>query len=114
MGKRLFVGGLPYSATSDQLKDLFSQVGTVVSANVIMDKYSGQSKGFGFVEMTTEEEAQKAVDTLNGTELDGRKIAINEARPLEARPQGSFGGGGRDDRRGGRGDRRGGGRSSRW
>lgn len=114
MGKRLFVGGLPYQVTSDQLKDLFSQVGTVVSVNVIMDKYSGQSKGFGFVEMTTEEEAQKAIDTLNGTELEGRKIAINEARPLEPRPQGGFGGG-RDDRRGGRDDRRGGRSSSgRW
>lgn len=114
MGKRLFVGGLSYSATSDQLKDLFSQVGTVVSANVIMDKYSGQGKGFGFVEMTTEEEAQKAIDTLNGTELEGRKIAVNEARPLEPRPQGGFGGG-RDDGRGGRDDRRGGrSGSGRW
>lgn len=95
MAKRLFVGGLPYDATEDQLKQLFAGVGTVVSCNIIIDKFSGRSKGFGFVEMTTDEEAQKAVETLNGTDMGGRKIVVNEARPLEDRPPRRF-----DDARG--------------
>ncbi len=86
MAKKLYVGGLPYSTTEDSLKEIFSQAGNVESAMIIMDKISGRSKGFGFVEMSTEEEAQKAIETLNGTELEGRTLAVAEARPMEARP----------------------------
>ncbi len=107
MATKLFVGGLAYSVNDDQLKDLFAGVGTVVSAQVIVDKYSNQSKGFGFVEMSSEEEAKKAIDELNGKDFEGRSIAVNEARPQEKREPRSFGGGGgghrndyhRDDRR---------------
>ncbi|MGD0284519.1 MAG: RNA-binding protein [Candidatus Saccharimonadales bacterium] len=108
MATKLFVGGLAYSVNDDQLKDLFAGVGTVVSAQVIVDKYSNQSKGFGFVEMSSEEEAKKAIDELNGKDFEGRSIAVNEARPQERREPRSFGGGGgghldnyhnRDDRR---------------
>lgn len=81
MAKRLFVGSLPYSATSSQLEELFSQVGKVESVNVIVDRLSGQGKGFAFVEMATEEDAQKAIKTLNNSSLDGRTIIVNEARP---------------------------------
>lgn len=81
MAKKLFVGGIPYTTTDDQLKEFFSQVGTVASAQIITDKFSGRSKGFGFVEMSSDEEANKAIETLNGTELEGRSIAVNEARP---------------------------------
>ncbi len=86
MSKKLYVGGLPYSLTSDGLKDNFSQAGTVESATVITDKMSGRSKGFGFVEMSSEEEAQKAIDMLNGQEIGGRRVVVNEARPLADRP----------------------------
>lgn len=82
MGKKLYVGSLAYSTTEDGLKDLFSQVGTVDSASIITDKFSGRSKGFGFVEMSSEEEAKKAIDTLNGKEFEGRKIIVDEARPM--------------------------------
>lgn len=103
MAKKLYVGGLPYSATEDALRDLFSQAGTVESASIITDRASGRSKGFGFVEMSTEEEAQKAIETLNGKDFEGRNITVNEARPQEARPRtGGFNrGGGRfnDNRR---------------
>lgn len=85
MAKRLFVGGLPYDATNTQLEELFSQAGKVDSVSVITDRYSGQGKGFGFVEMSTEEEAQKAIKTLNGYNLNGRSIVVNEARPQEER-----------------------------
>jgi RNA recognition motif-containing protein len=108
MAKRLFVGGLPYSTKEEDLKTLFSQVGEIVSIAVIIDKFTGQGKGFAFVEMKTEEEAQKAITTLNGTDLGGRKIIVAEARPMEERaPRDNRGGGGygrRDD--GGRNDRR--------
>lgn len=87
MAKRLFVGSLPFDATSSQLEELFSQAGKVESVNVITDRYSGQGKGFGFVEMATEEEAQKAIKTLNGANLGGRSIVVNEARPQEDRGQ---------------------------
>lgn len=112
MSKRLFVGGLPYTITSAQLGEMFAQFGTVVSADVITDKYSGRSKGFGFVEMEKDEEADASIEKLNETELEGRKIAVNVARPREERAPGGFGGGGRrdfDDRRGPRRDSRGGG-----
>ena len=100
MGKRLYVGGLPYSTTDDELKDAFSQAGTVTSANVVIDKMTNRSRGFGFVEMSSDEEAQRAVETLNGKDLGGRNITVNEARPLsERRPRREGGGGGfrRDD-----------------
>lgn len=100
MAKKLYVGGLPYETTEDQLRELFAEVGSVESAVIIMDKFSGRSKGFGFVEMTNDEEAQKAIDTLNGKEVNGRNIVVNEARPMEERRSG-FGGGGGGGRRGG-------------
>ncbi|MCK9438630.1 MAG: RNA-binding protein [Patescibacteria group bacterium] len=92
--KKLFVGSLPFTTKEEELKDFFSQVGTVESAAIIIDKMTGRSKGFGFVEMSSDEEAQKAVDTLNGTDLGGRNIVVNIARPKEDRPSGGFGGGG--------------------
>ena len=96
MATNLFVGGLAYKVTDDELNDFFATVGTVTSAKVIVDKYSNQSKGFGFVEMSTDEEAKKAIDELNGKELEGRPIAISEARPREERKPsgGGYGGGG--------------------
>ena len=83
MTNKLFVGSLAWATTDDSLRNLFAQVGTVVSSNVIKDKFSGRSKGFGFVEMSSVEEAQAAVEKLNGSELDGRKIVVNEARPRQ-------------------------------
>jgi cold-inducible RNA-binding protein len=95
MAKKLYVGSLSYSSTEDTLKEAFSQAGTVESAAVIIDKMSGRSKGFGFVEMATDEEAEKAIEMWNGKELDGRAIVVNEARPMEARPRtGGFNRGG--------------------
>lgn len=85
MATRLFVGNLPYSATDQSLGEKFSSAGTVVSANVISDRMSGRSKGFGFVEMGSEEEAKKAVESLNGSDFDGRPMVVNEARPREDR-----------------------------
>lgn len=85
MDKRLFVGGLPFAMRDQDLFDLFSQYGTVESANVIMDRATNRSKGFGFVEMSTPEEAQKAIEALNDSEVDGRKIVVNVARPREER-----------------------------
>lgn len=104
MAKKLYVGGLSYDTTENTLKETFSSAGTVESATIIVDKMSGRSKGFGFVEMSSEEEAQKAIEVLNGKELDGRNITVNEARPMEARPrQGGFERGYRDRDRGNRG-----------
>ena len=103
MATKLFVGSLAYAVTDDQLNELFSQAGKVVSAKVIIDRDSGRSKGFGFVEMESEEEAKAAIDQLNGKELEGREIAVNEARPQQPRENRSFGGGGD---RGGYGGRR--------
>ena len=93
MATKLFVGSLSWNTTDDQLKDFFATVGTVVSASVIVDRDTNRSKGFGFVEMSSDEEAKAAVDQLNNKELDGRTIVVNEARPREERPRGSFGGG---------------------
>lgn len=93
MATKLFIGSLAWATTDDSLSALFSQVGTVVSARVITDRATGRSKGFGFVEMSTEEEAQKAVAELNGKDLDGRSIVVNEARPMEPRDNSSRGGG---------------------
>lgn len=86
MAKKLFVGSLPFSTTDDQLQELFSKAGTVESAKVILDKFSGRSKGFGFVEMSTDEEAAKAMEMFNNSELEGRTIVVNEARPMTERP----------------------------
>ena len=102
MGNKLYVGSLPYSTTEQQLSELFAPHGTVQSAKVITDRYTGQSRGFGFVEMATEEEAQKAIAALNGSSLGGRTLVVNEARPQEKRP---YGGGGRGDAGGGDRDR---------
>ena len=85
MAQKLYVGGLSYSTTEPALKDAFSQAGTVTSAVVIMDKMTGRSKGFGFVEMSSDEEAQKAIEMFNGQELDGRRVTVNEARPMTPR-----------------------------
>lgn len=91
MGSKLYVGGLPYAVTESQLTTLFSTHGTVESARVIADKFTGQSRGFGFVEMATSEEAQAAIAALNGSQMDGRSLTVNEAKPMEPRS----GGGGR-------------------
>ncbi len=99
MGKRLYVGNLPYSVTDEKLSEMFSQHGTVESARVITDKYSGRSKGFGFVEMTTDDEARVAIEKINGQEIEGRKLNVNEARPQEERAPGGGGGGDRNNRR---------------
>ncbi len=101
MAKKLYVGGLPYSVNDEALKDIFAQAGTVESATVIMDKMTGRSKGFGFVEMATDEEAQKAIEMFNNQEIEGRRVMVNEARPLEDRPRKKFGGGGWNDHGGG-------------
>ena len=103
MAKKLYVGGLSYNTTEDTLKESFSQAGAVESATIIMDKMSGRSKGFGFVEMSSDEEAQKAIEMWNGKELDGRTITVNEARPMEDRPKRDFnrGSGGFGNRGGG-------------
>jgi len=82
---KLYVGSLPYSTTDAQLTDLFSQHGAVTSAKVIADKFTGQSRGFGFVEMATSEEAQRAIEALNGTKLEQRTLVVNEAKPQEKR-----------------------------
>lgn len=87
MAKKLYVGGLPYSTTDAELKQEFERAGVVESANVIIDKMTGKSRGFGFVTMTNDEEALKAIDMFNGNELGGRKVIVNEARPMEERPR---------------------------
>jgi RNA recognition motif-containing protein len=98
MGAKLYVGNLPYSATEERLQQHFAQHGSVVSARIITDKFTGRSKGFGFVEMSSDAEAQKATTALNGTDFEGRNIVVSEARPQAARPMGA-GGGGRPPRR---------------
>lgn len=106
MATKLFVGSLSWNVNDDQLKDFFSGAGTVVSATVITDRETNRSKGFGFVEMSNDDEAKAAIEQLNGKELDGRAVTVNEARPRENRPRNDFnhgrGGGGdynRDNRR---------------
>ncbi len=105
---KLYVGGLPYSVTDGQLQEIFADHGTVESARVIADKFTGQSRGFGFVEMGSGDEAQKAIQALNSTQLDGRTLVVNEAKPMASRD----GGGGGS--RGGRGGGGGGGGRNRW
>jgi RNA recognition motif-containing protein len=104
MGSKIYVGGLPYSATEAQLTDLFAPHGNVESARVITDRYTGQSRGFGFVEMSTPEQAKAAIAALNGTQMDGRTLTVNEAKPQESR-SGGGGGGGRGGFGGGKRDR---------
>ncbi len=121
MAKKLFVGGISWDTTESSLNEFFAKAGTVVSAVIIMDRYTGKSKGFGFVEMSTDEEAEKAINELNGQNLDGRTVAVSEARPQQPR-ENNFSGGGfgrrddrrRDDHRGGGRDRRGGGDGGRY
>lgn len=105
MGSKIYVGGLPYSATEQQLSDLFAQHGTVESARVITDKFTGQSRGFGFVEMSSGQEAQAAIMALNATQMDGRTLTVSEARPQEPRSGGEGRGRGGFGGRGGKRDR---------
>ncbi len=101
VGTKLYVGSLPYTTTDQQLQELFAQHGMVSSAKVISDRYTGRSRGFGFVEMATSEDAQKAIAALNGTQYEGRALVVNEAKPQEKRERSSWGGGGGEG--GGRG-----------
>ncbi|MBC7871776.1 MAG: RNA-binding protein [Chitinophagaceae bacterium] len=102
MTKKLYVGNLSYDSTEDKIRQLFSSAGDIASATIIIDRETGRSKGFGFVEMETEEGAQEAIKQFNGYQLEGRALTVNEARPREDRP--GMGGGGD---RGSRGDDRG-------
>jgi RNA recognition motif-containing protein len=101
MATKLYVGGLPYTTTQDELQEAFAQTGAVVSASIITDKMTGRSRGFGFVEMASDDDSQKAIENWNGKDFGGRKLTVNEAKPLEARPprrEGGYssgGGGGR-------------------
>lgn len=108
MATKLYVGNLSYGSTDQSLHTLFSQVGTVSSSQVVIDKFTGQSRGFGFVEMSSEAEAQKAISTFNGQQIDGRTLTVNESRPREN----SGGGGGQ--RSGGGGGGRSRSEGSRW
>jgi len=118
MSNRLYVGNLPYSMVEDQLIDHFAQAGAVVEASIVNDRETGRSRGFGFVEMGSSEEAQKAIEMFNGQDMGGRNLVVNEARPREERGGGGggggrrgggggYGGGGRGGDRGGRGGGRG-------
>lgn len=95
MGKKLFVGNLPFSATDESLQQIFAQAGTVESAKVIMDRDTGRSKGFGFVEMSSDAEAADAIAKFNGADFSGRPMTVNEAKPMAPREGGRGGGGGR-------------------
>ena len=88
MAKKLYVGGLPYKTTNDELKSHFETVGSVASATIIMDKMTGRSKGFGFVEMENDADAEKAISMFDGKDYEGRNLTVNEARPMEERPAG--------------------------
>ena len=110
MGSKLYVGNLNYNTTSSELEQLFAQHGTVQSAEVISDRDTGRSKGFGFVQMGSDEEAQAAIAAMNGQEIGGRTLTVNEAKPREDRPRGGGGGGGRGGRGGFGGGGGGGGR----
>ncbi len=112
MGKKLYVGNLTYDMTSSTLQALFAAHGTVESAEVIMDRETGRSKGFGFVEMSSDQEAQAAIAALNGKDNGGRALKVNEAKPREPRSGGGYGGGGGG--RGGYGGGRGGGGRGRY
>jgi RNA recognition motif-containing protein len=123
MATKLFVGNLPFNTTSADLESLFGQVGAVSSVNIITDKFTGRSRGFGFVEMSNNDEAKTAIERFNGHEMQGRALTVNEAKPQEPRSGGggrSFGGGGGGGggrggfSRGGGGGGGGGGRERRW
>jgi RNA recognition motif-containing protein len=126
MGRKIYVGNLSYNTTESELESLFGAHGSVQSAQIISDKMTGRSKGFGFVEMGSDEEAQAAIAALNGQEVDGRTLTVNEAKPKEDRPRGGGGygggggggygggGGGRGGRGGGGGGRDRGDRGNRW
>ena len=105
MGKKLYVGNLPYSVTNDSLEQMFTEFGTVTSAQVIQDRETGRSKGFGFVEIQADDAAQRAIDAMNDKEIDGRRLTVNESKPREA----GGGGGGRGGYGGGGGGGGGGG-----
>jgi RNA recognition motif-containing protein len=119
MGKKIYVGNLPFSATQESLSEMFSQFGNVSSTKIITDRDTGRSKGFGFVEMTDASEADAAIEKLHGSDMGGRNLTVNEAKPMEPRT-GGFGGGGRGGDRGGDRGGFGGGRGgndrggSRW
>lgn len=113
MGKKLYVGNLPFSANDADLQSIFAEAGTVTSARVITDRDTGRSKGFGFVEMSTDEEANKAITMFNGGQFEGRSITVAEAKPQEPRSGGFGGGGGGGGRGGGRGGFGGGGGGGR-
>jgi len=106
MSTKLFVGNLSFNATENQLQDLFAAHGTVIEVDVIMDKFSGRPRGFAFVTMESKEAAEAAVQALNGKDVDGRALTVNEARPREDRPRTGGGGGGGGGYGGGRGGRR--------
>lgn len=118
MGKKLYVGNLPFSASEQALADTFSECGTVDSVKIITDRDTGRSKGFGFIEMSTDDEAQKAISKFNGQDYEGRALTVNEAKPMAPREGGGGGrggGGGFGGGRGGGGGGRGGGSGgSRW
>lgn len=97
MTNKVYVGNLSFDTTEEALKDLFSQAGVVDSASIVMDKFSGRSRGFGFVEMSSEEDAKKAIEMFNGKDLNGRNLVVDEAKPMEKKPFKKFS----DDRRGG-------------
>jgi RNA recognition motif-containing protein len=107
MAKRIYVGGLPYSATEEDLENLFASIGNVKEATIVTDRYTGQAKGFGFVEMESDSDADSAISALNGTQMGGRTLTVNEAKPREDRPRGGggggYGGGGYGGNRGGGG-----------
>jgi RNA recognition motif-containing protein len=103
MSNKLFVGNLSFNTTENDLQDAFAAHGTVVEANLMMDRATGRPRGFGFVTMSTPEEAQKAIEALNGKSVDGRALTVNIAKPREERPGGGGGGGRRDSRGGGGG-----------
>ena len=103
MATKLYVGNLPFQTTSDDLREHFAQAGNVESAQVVEDRMTGRSRGFGFVEMTTAEEAAAAIEQFNGKDFNGRNLTVNEARPRTDRPGGGYGGGGGGGNRGGGG-----------
>jgi RNA recognition motif-containing protein len=108
MSMKLYVGNLSFQTSSQELQDIFAEFGTVESATVVEDRETGRSRGFGFVEMSSQEEGEKAIAELNGQEVGGRELKVNEAKPREDRGRGGYGGGG------GGGGYGGGGRSDRW
>jgi RNA recognition motif-containing protein len=114
MNNKLFVGNLSFNTTENDLQDAFAAHGTVVEANLMVDRMSGRPRGFGFVTMSTPEEAQKAIEAMNGREVDGRAITVNIARPREERSGGGGGGGGRREYQGGGGGGGGGGGRNRY